>query len=162
MSYGFLKLGFRSGDKIAVWLSNKDYYDSILLKFASARIGLHLHSIADNEIEEGLKDAKGVVFSPWENMNRLLRIDYMLDIMPFGASSITKFPKLEHFIQSGASTLRGTIKLKDIPCSPKGLEKIKSNLDINLDSPFFSILVLFTSEYSILTAADVQYIYRFS
>lgn len=150
-----LKLGFRPGDKLTSWLSNKDYSDSILLKLACARIGLHVHSIVDNSIEEGLGDAKGVVFSPWEQMNGQLRVDYLLDIMPSAPSSNQKFPHLKHFIQSGTTTLQGMMKLKDLACPNCDFKQLKSELDINLEDNFFTIQVISSIEHSFHTAANI-------
>lgn len=139
-----LKLGFRPGDKLACWLSNKDYSDSMLLKLACARIGLHVHSIVDDSIEEGLGDAKGVIFSPWEQMKGQLRVDYVLDIMPLTPSNPEKFPHLKHFIQSGTTTLQGMMQLKDLPCPNCDFKQLKSELDINLEDSFFTIQVAST------------------
>ncbi len=150
-----LKLGFRPGDKLTSWLSNQDYADSILLKLACARIGLHVHSIVDNSIEEGLGDAKGVVFSPWEQMKGQLRVDYLLDIMPSTPSNSERFPDLKHFIQSGTTTLPGMMKFKDLPCPTCDFKELKSELDINLEDNFFNIQVGYSTEHSFLPATDI-------
>lgn len=94
-----------------------------------------------------MKTAKLLILSPWEAWGNEYRIDYVLSHMPEMPKTHTgtplksqKFPELKGVIQTGFSTIRGSLKLKQIPVYAELDETTNpmNNFEVKNDIGFFN------------------------
>lgn len=139
-------MGLRPGDKVVSWLTCKDFAESQVLYLACARAGIQVMQVAKDDVQSALSDAKGLVFSPWQMVGEEYRVDKVLELVPelstthHGSELHSKaFPTLKHVLQTGHSTIRGTLKFKQVPIFAKveRTSSVKPTLDINNDLPQF-------------------------
>ncbi|CAG9329623.1 unnamed protein product [Blepharisma stoltei] len=145
---GLAELGLNPGDKVATWLSCKEFPESLILQLACARAGFEIVSLDSTEnFESGMKSAKLLIVSPWESWGNNNRIDFVLSQIPEmlktqSGSSLKsqKYPGLKGIIQTGFSTIRGSLKLKQIPVYAELEETSNSmqNFEIKPNLPLFS------------------------
>mmetsp|Transcript_12683 Transcript_12683/g.12789 ORF Transcript_12683/g.12789 Transcript_12683/m.12789 type:complete len:280 (-) Transcript_12683:38-877(-) len=120
---GLAELGLHPGDKVVTWLTCKEYPESLILHLACAKAGFEVISLDSTEnFESSMKSAKLLILSPWESLEGNYRIDYLLNHIPemskTNAGSVlksNKFPELKGVIQTGFSTIRGSLKMKQVP-----------------------------------------------
>ena len=143
LSRGFLSLGYKKGDHLAVWATNTPEW--IMTLFAAAKIGVVLVTVNTNykilELEYQLKqcDAKGIVFSDgFKDSDYVKILGAMcpeIQTSKNGVISSEKFPFLKHAIYAGTKPcLKGMIDFKSLTASdfiaPKEeLKKAKAALD---------------------------------
>lgn len=139
-------MGLKPGDKVASWLTCDEFPETLVLQMASARAGLHLLSIGElAELEPALKEAKALFLSPWKTIDQDYRIDYVLKLVPemrqtyFGNVIKTQnFPNLHHVIQTSHTTIRGSLKMKQIPVYSYSESNPLHNFEVKGESPVFT------------------------
>jgi acyl-CoA synthetase (AMP-forming)/AMP-acid ligase II len=122
-SLGLSELGLTSQDLLVLWLSRKDATEAFVLQFAALAAGVPVHLVdSEDTLATALSRAKGLVFTPWESCKGEVRADFVLGLLPElkqtqhgSLLKSAKFPGVSQVIQTGHSTIRGTIKLKQLP-----------------------------------------------
>jgi hypothetical protein len=122
-SLGLTELGLTSQDLLVLWLSRKDATEAFVLQFAALTAGVPVHLVdSEDTLAAALSRAKGLVFTPWESCKGEVRADFVLGLLPElkqtqhgSLLKSAKFPGVSQVIQTGHSTIRGTIKLKQLP-----------------------------------------------
>mmetsp|Transcript_9341 Transcript_9341/g.17929 ORF Transcript_9341/g.17929 Transcript_9341/m.17929 type:complete len:332 (-) Transcript_9341:880-1875(-) len=120
---GLAELGLSNKDLLVLWLGRKDATEAFILQFGALHAGVPFHLVGNEDLlSSALIRAKGLVFSPWESCQGEARADYVLTLLPElrqtqhgSLLKAAQFPNLQHVIQTGHSTIRGTIKLKQLP-----------------------------------------------
>jgi len=120
---GFLKLGLKQGDHLALWSPNR--WEWTVTQFALAKIGVVLVSIDTNckveQLEYFLRqsDSKSLVMA--EGMKGSEYIDMIRQLCPEvkeaspGQFASTTFPELRNMILISGRTLGGMFQWKEIP-----------------------------------------------
>mmetsp|Transcript_28603 Transcript_28603/g.32697 ORF Transcript_28603/g.32697 Transcript_28603/m.32697 type:complete len:361 (+) Transcript_28603:41-1123(+) len=124
---GLTELGFKSGDKVFVWLSSAESQEFVTAQIGAARIGVTLvthNSNSGEEIKNILKSskAKGILVAPFQKIdgdNTRIQLLYSLmpsleDMQSGDGINESNFPDLKYVIQTSNTTLRGATKLKHI------------------------------------------------
>ena len=123
-------MGLGVGDQVAFWTCKCDTAETLALQLACARAGLKARLVpTSNDLASSLKEAKALVLSPWITMKDSgeKRIDMVIQLIPetrtthWGTSlNSAAFPGLKYIIQLGFSTIRGTVKAKNVAVYGRG------------------------------------------
>ena len=141
-AHGLLEMGLTAGDSVAFWTCKCDSAETVALQLACARAGLQAHLVPSPEgLADSLKEAKALIVSPWIAVKGTddKRIDVVIKLVPETRTThwgtplqSAAFPGLKYIVQLGFSTIRGTIKAKNVGIYGRG------GLQAGADTPFLS------------------------
>jgi len=141
-AHGLLEMGLAAGDSVAFWTCKSDTAETMALQLACARAGLQAHLVSSEEgLADSLKEAKALIVSPWVAVKGTTekRIDVVIKLVPETRTThwgtplqSAAFPGLKYIVQLGFSTVRGTIKAKNVGIYGRG------GIESGTDSAFLS------------------------
>jgi long-subunit acyl-CoA synthetase (AMP-forming) len=127
-AFGLLEAGFKRGDSIVMWIDRETNAESIIAQLGAMKTGVTLVNFSENSCKDALdhalksSNAKGLIFSPNTEIDQSTkRADVLHELMPelnsmyFGEELVSNaYPHLNHIVQTGFSTIKGTNKFKDV------------------------------------------------
>lgn len=125
-AYGLVEQGWKSGDRLLLWIGNNHTSEICAAQIGAAKAGVTIVAAStgsEQDIEKLIGDSQctGILFSPNTKIGETKYSEIIRKLVPETAKTnrgaewkSSKYPKLRHIIHTGFYSQPGTIKYKQL------------------------------------------------